>query len=115
MKMLYILLSMGLVDDLQRIFEGKMPEGTMLVRITHGSSEVQIYGVNGRGLSIPIDRVEAFIAELEERCVDPQTMYQFGENDETFDVPGFKLPKASRYLREARDIGVQFAEYNKIF
>ncbi|MBI1972963.1 hypothetical protein HYS50_03085 [Candidatus Woesearchaeota archaeon] len=63
---------MGLVEDLQRIFDGKMPEGAMLVRTTHGSSEVQVYGVNGRGMSLPVDRVDDFIAELEERCVDPQ-------------------------------------------
>ncbi len=106
---------MGLVEDLQRIFSGKMPEGAMLVRTTHGSSEVQVYGVNGSGMSLPIDRVDDFIAELEERCVDPQTVYRFGQANETFDVPGFKLPKVSRYLREARDIGVHFAEYNKVF
>jgi len=106
---------MGLVDDLQRIFEGKMTEGAMLVRTTHGSSEIHVYGVSGRGLSVPVDRVDDFIAELEARCIDPQTMYRFGENDKTFDIPGSKLSKASRYLREARDIGVHFADYNKIF
>ena len=113
--MLFILLFMGLVEDLQRIFDGKMPEGAMLVRTTHGSSEVQVYGVNGKGMSLPADRVDDSLAELEERCVDPQAVYRFGKTDETFDVPGFKLLKVSHYLREARDIGVHFAEYNKIF
>ena len=106
---------MGLVEDLHLIFEGKMPEGAMLVRTIHGSSEVQIYGVNGRGLSLPFDKVDDFIAELKERCVDSQITYRFGQTDKTFDVPGFKLPKVSRYLKEARDIGVHFAEYNKVF
>ncbi len=87
----------------------------MLVRTMHGSSEVQVCGVNGRGMRLPVDRVDDFIAELEERCVDPQTLYRFGKADETFDVLGFKLSKVSRYLREARDIGVHFAEYDKLF
>ncbi len=106
---------MELFEDLQSIFYGKMPEGVMIVRTTHGSSEIQVYGVNGRGISLPLDRIDNFIAELEKICVDSQTTYRFGKNDETFDIPGFKLPKTSRYLREARDIGVHFAQYNKIF
>jgi len=106
---------MGLVEDLQKIYQGKLPEGSMLVRTTHGSTEVQIYGISGKGIILPVDRVDEFIADLEKRCPDAEYIYQFGENNETFDFPGHKLSKISRYLREARDIGVKFAEYTKIF
>lgn len=106
---------MGLAEDSERISGSQLPEGYMAVRTTHGNPKIHIYGVNGMGISLPVDKVDDFIAELEKICIDSQTLYQFGEGDETFDFPGYKLQKASDYLKEARDIGVHFANYTKIF
>ena len=106
---------MDLFDTLQRISDGRLPEGSMAVKTTHKSSEIQIYGVSGTGLSVPVDEVEEFIAELEQKCTDPTTLYTFEDHGASFEIPGIKLSKAALYLREARDSGVHFAKYVKIF
>lgn len=106
---------MDLIEDLQRISEGKMPKGTMLVRTTHGSSKVGIYGTNQRGRAIPLDKIDEFISELEEQCKDPRTLYVLGEGNKTVEIPGFKVSGLVRYLKQARDVGVKLAEYNRIF
>ena len=106
---------MGLAENVQQIFEGKIPQESIVVKTTYQNPEIQIYGSTGRGFRVPVERVEDFIAELQEKCVEPSTTYQFGETGETFDLPGFKLPNVAQYLREARDIGTAFAEFIKLF
>ena len=95
--------------------EGKIPDGALLVRTTHGAKEVELYGTNKRGIRIPLDKVDDFIGELEQTCIDSQTLYKLGREESFMEVPGFKVQKVSQYLREARDIGVMLAQYQKIF
>ena len=106
---------MSLIEDLQRIYEGKMPKGCMLVRTAYGSSKVEIYGTNQRGLAMPLNKIEKFISELEKKCTDPQTIYELGKSGKEIEIPGFKLPGLVQYLRQARKAGVYLAEYNRIF
>jgi hypothetical protein len=106
---------MDITDDLTAILEGKIPNGRMFVRTTHGSSEVELFGTNKRGFRIPLDRVEGFVEHLMQTCTDSQTLYRFGENNSVVEIPGSKVSKAAHYLRQARDIGVQFADYQQLF
>ena len=105
-----------LVEDLEAIFEGRIPEGMMLVRTTYGSKDVEIYGVNLRGFKIPLDKIDKFIGDLEKTCTNAETLYSIAEEDRpAMLIPGFKLSKTVQYLREARDVGIKFASYNQLF
>ena len=106
---------MGLIEALQSIKDGKLPEGCMAITTTNGSSHVNLYGVNKKGFSVPLNKIEDLIKELEKECIDQETLYEVGHKDSYMEVPGYKLEKISKYLREARDIGVQFANYTKMF
>lgn len=106
---------MAIVEDLEAISEGRMPSGKMAVRTTHGARDIVLRGTNGNGFKIPLDQVDSFIRELEQTCVNSYTLYRLGREDCAVEIPGFKVPKVARYLREARDTGVHFANYHMIF
>jgi len=106
---------MRFIEGLKAISKGRVPEGAMVVKTTHGAKEVVLEGTNGRGFKIALDQIDPFIAGLEQECADPETMYRVGDGEKPVEIPGFKVPKVAQYLREARDLGVQLGEYTKIF
>ena len=106
---------MGIVETLAAIVEGKIPDGAMLVRTTHGAKDIEVYGINKNGFRVPMERAEEFITCMMQTCTDPKTLYQFGSGESMVEIPGDKREKVARYLREARDVGGQFARYQKMF
>ena len=106
---------MDLVTAVKSISEGKVPEGAMVVQTTHGSSEINLYGIKGKGFSVPVDKVEEFIEELKATCTDSRTLYKLGQEDTAVEIPGNRVDKVANYLRQARDIGVMLASYQQMF
>ena len=115
---------MGLIEDLEALSKGEVPERCMVIRTTHNAKSIELYGINKRGFNIPLDRIDFFLEELEKKCSDPKTLYKFymkgnpSENKSPADpveIPGFKVPEIKQYLKQARDIGILLRGYQRIF
>lgn len=104
---------MGIGEDLVEILNGKMPKGTMLVKTTHNSDSVELYGTNGNGFKISIKELDNFISELEK--ADQNTIVMLEKDRFKVEIPGSRIPKAIHYLKMAKNIGVKLAEYKQIF
>jgi hypothetical protein len=108
----------GLTEALAAIAQGTLPEGSMVVRTSHGSEVIELFGTNGKGIAVPVDMVDEVIADLEGACTDPETLYRFPvgeEGNEVLEMPGSKIAKVAQYLRQARDDGRELAKYEMIF
>lgn len=102
---------MTILEDLKAIANGKIPKDSMCVKTTHNATTIELYGTNQNGLTIPLTQIEEFIGELEKICGDPEILYQLND----VEISGLKIQKVARYLREARDFGIHFASYTKMF
>ncbi|MFA5986041.1 MAG: hypothetical protein WC819_01680 [Parcubacteria group bacterium] len=106
---------MDISDAIKFLSEGDTPPAVMMVATKNGSAEVHLYGINGHGCAIAVEKIEEFLTELAALCVDSKTLYQIKVGEESMDIPGFKLPSIYAYLREARDIGTTLNSYQKYF
>ena len=106
---------MTIIDNLETVCEQEVPIGSMLARTTLGATNVDLYGTNGRGFRVPLNRIDEFIGELGGICIDPEGVYRLGNENSSVEIPGNRLAKVEKYLNEARSFGVKFREYRKTF
>jgi len=106
---------MSLNDFVKNVIEESFPKGEMLIRRTEGSPNIEFFGINQKGIAIPLGRIDEFIAELEKTCVDPKTTYKLGDGDAIVEIPGKRVPSVIDYLKEAKEKRVENPLYIRFF
>ena len=89
--------NMTLSDMLCDIYDDKAP-ASWFVRIRQESTNIELYGPNKLGVSIPIAKIDEVIAELKTNYQDPKKTYDF--RDLIFKLPGEIVPHIIQYLQE---------------
>ena len=88
---------MGLSDILCEIRDDKAPQ-KWFVRTRQESTNIELFGPNKLGVSIPIAKINEVITELKTKYQDPKKVYKF--RDLTFELPGDKVPQIIEYVQE---------------
>jgi len=104
---------MTLTTDLLDVLNGKIPEGSMIVKTIHNSDNVELWGINGKGFKIPLEEVENFVGELKKFNHDEDLILKRDEHEVV--VPGNRIAKAIQYLEFAKRTGVKLKEFKQIF
>lgn len=106
-------ITMSLTTDILDVLNGKIPEGSMMVKTSHHSNNVEFYGANGKGFKIPLKEVDNFINELKGLDPDVNSIIEIDKHEVI--VPGNRIPMAIRYLKFAKTTGVELKSFSKLF
>lgn len=104
---------MSLTIDILDVLNGKIPKGSMLIKTSYHSDNVEFYGANGKGFKIPLKEVDNFIGELEKLDRNVNSIIEIDKHEVL--VPGNRIPTAIRYLKFAKTTGVEINSFNQLF
>ena len=99
---------------LQFILDKNIPQESMLISANYENSEIYFYGTKNTGCAIPLEQIEEFIKILEKNNVDDCTSYKIKTEKGEIDIPVNRFSRITKFLREAKDIGV-FCKSYKLF
>lgn len=108
---------MSLTTNILDALNGKIPKGSMLVKTSHHSDNIEFYGANGKGFKIPIEEVDDFISELEKLDPNVNSIIEIDEHKGEHEVvvPGNRIPMAIQYLKFAKTTGIELRSFSQSF